>query len=862
MFSFNKAALPRLNTRKALIAVDLQNDFVVGDDGDDNDDSALPVSEPDGFVTRTIALAEAFRAVGDVVWVQSRFEEPRPVDAEHIIVSDEPPKPPSPPPVSRRGGRRPRPKPTEEDPEPDRDRDLSGPSDPEAFLSGDVPACVRPESPGAELAPVVKDAVRRGDPILIKTHYSAFQGTALLRRLQSHMVTEVFICGSLINVGVYATTLDAAGHGMTITLVEDCCGYRSDVRQVTAVKNLVHLTGCNVATSEGLLRDIIRPQEEKTGEKSPTEGTTEDDLQVEGAGKEKEKPDEAEDKPSDLLKSMAELRLVSSSPEDETPAIHEAIVTTSPDDQAPLPESSSSEEDEENEDDDEDEEEEEEDDDDDHQAFCEGDTHVITNVLPPSLEHDIFDRLRCQLQWQPMSHQGSPVPRLVAVQGTVSADGSAVPIYRHPADESPPLLPFSEPVLAIKAEVERHLGHPVNHALIQLYRDGSDHISEHSDKTLDIVPGSFIANLSLGAQRTMVFRTKRAAGNASRLIQRAVLPHNSLCRMGLRTNMKWLHAIRQDRRADRDKIPPELAFDGARISLTFRRIGTFLDPHQALIWGQGAKAKTRAEARPVIDGQGSEAIEMLRAFGTENHASAIDWEDLYGGGFDVLHIRSAPRFFASDDAVVNMRISLMLAELGVSHAKGRLTAGDDDLDDDDGYDKDVAVRFVDNDAPRTTVCGEMAIMLYLDSCYGGGQTASREELGRRFTHFQRALRLLDVFRSASLIEEAQDKSIPSSSSQKDALPKLLRRHLQAWNAITDSSFSSPSVSDNSSYLFLAGTTSPSLPDFALWPVLHVVVERYGLDVVLGHLDGLRRYYDAFSSRDSISTLVAKKDAGS
>jgi alkylated DNA repair dioxygenase AlkB len=47
--------------------------------------------------------------------------------------------------------------------------------------------------------------------------------------------------------------------------------------------------------------------------------------------------------------------------------------------------------------------------------------------------------------------------------------------------------------------------------LIQLYRTGADYISEHSDKTIDVVRGSFIVNLSLGARRTMTLRTKKDA---------------------------------------------------------------------------------------------------------------------------------------------------------------------------------------------------------------------------------------------------------------------------------------------------------------------------------------------------------------
>lgn len=49
--------------------------------------------------------------------------------------------------------------------------------------------------------------------------------------------------------------------------------------------------------------------------------------------------------------------------------------------------------------------------------------------------------------------------------------------------------------------MEDALQHPVNHVLIQYYRSGNDYISEHSDKTIDVVRDSKIVNVSLGAER-------------------------------------------------------------------------------------------------------------------------------------------------------------------------------------------------------------------------------------------------------------------------------------------------------------------------------------------------------------------------
>lgn len=217
---------------------------------------------------------------------------------------------------------------------------------------------------------------------------------------------------------------------------------------------------------------------------------------------------------------------------------------------------------------------------------------------------------------------------------------NSFPIYRHPADESPPLLSFSPTVSLIRKRVEEILNHPVNHVLIQHYRTGADYISEHSDKTIDVVQGSKIVNVSLGAQRVMTLRTKKDAvlnqTDVERTTQRIALPHNSMFVMGLETNAKWMHGIRTDKRPLKMKSIEEQHSNGERISLTFRNIGTFLTADQTHIYGQGAKGKTKEDARPVVVG-GAESQKLLDAFGAENHQSDFDWKESYGEGFDVLH---------------------------------------------------------------------------------------------------------------------------------------------------------------------------------------------------------------------------------
>ncbi|KAJ6573576.1 hypothetical protein DFH09DRAFT_389653 [Mycena vulgaris] len=146
-------------------------------------------------------------------------------------------------------------------------------------------------------------------------------------------------------------------------------------------------------------------------------------------------------------------------------------------------------------------------------ALGTGDSHLSLNVVPLELADVAFERMREEVKWDVMHHRGGEVPRLVAVEGEVQPDGS-FPIYRHPSDESPPLHQFSPTVDSIREHVQKILKHPVNHVLIQFYRTGTDYISEHSDKTIDVVRGSNIVNVSLGAQRTMTLRMKKDRAHA------------------------------------------------------------------------------------------------------------------------------------------------------------------------------------------------------------------------------------------------------------------------------------------------------------------------------------------------------------
>src|SRR5690606_30144639 len=101
------------------------------------------------------------------------------------------------------------------------------------------------------------------------------------------------------------------------------------------------------------------------------------------------------------------------------------------------------------------------------------------------------------------------------------------------------------------------------------------------------------------------------------------------------------HAIRQEG-DDGD--------DGARISLTFRHIGTFWDPRTGAVWGVGTpspdrragelRARERAALPPDVRAarERDEALRLLRLFRDENQDPTFD-PAAYRPGFEVLSLR-------------------------------------------------------------------------------------------------------------------------------------------------------------------------------------------------------------------------------
>ncbi|KAM0708708.1 hypothetical protein Q7P35_005361 [Cladosporium inversicolor] len=764
---------PNLSTRKALVLTGLQHDFV-------SPHGKLPVNNLDsGFLKRTKALINEFRPHGQIIWIRTEIDASRhpsdvDEDACNVITSlDEHDQPSSEDdsdddapdsdtaqpsrkrktgqetssPVTTQGASKRNQRKSSLD---EASTDAPAPVDEEHFLTQtpNREACFIKGTLGADYAAEVKSSVHPTDLQVTKAYYSAFSSTSLLSTLRMKLITELYVCGAMTNLNVYATSMDAARYGIKITLVEDCLGYRYKDRHDLAIKRLVDIMDASVTTSDQVIAEMgagastsrsrvtepknthsplganidaavgmlevassddeddedllsvraspskshrpleirgSRPQDEHlhvvdTGSEphsqfqrhasaesntgtSTSQRTTTDDIerpgQVETVELEvtrplnqlaisddaarptataqtmanatnRNPPDQASNAAGDSTQSFptsatsqkkqkANIRNVLPKIQRRNRKAQADSITTRQTDQ-PLFGMNKKEE-------------------------SQG-SSIQYDLLPPDRLEGLFHKLKDEVKWQKMHHQTGEVPRLVCCQGTIDSEGD-MPIYRHPSDETIALLPWSKTVDEIRQAAVAIAGHELNHALIQLYRAGTDFISEHSDKTLDVRPDSFIVNASFGAERVMRLRTKRSQnttaeptqGPQTRTTHRVRLPHNSALLMSLETNAQYLHSINADKRPASELTPAEKAYDGQRISLTFRHIDTYLDAKSERIWGQGATGKEREDARKVINGDSRGVDKLVKGFGAENAAAGIAWKEWYGGGSDVLHLK-------------------------------------------------------------------------------------------------------------------------------------------------------------------------------------------------------------------------------
>lgn len=145
-----------------------------------------------------------------------------------------------------------------------------------------------------------------------------------------------------------------------------------------------------------------------------------------------------------------------------------------------------------------------------------------------------------------------PVPRLIEWFGDVNYTYSGI---THRAKEMPEILLQVKEVLEKSCSLKLKKEIKFNSVLLNLYRNGKDSISFHSDDEKELYEEPVIASISLGATRRFIFKNKENG----KLKEEFKLTHGKCIVMYGKTQKEWFHGI-----------PKEENVNEERINLTFR----------------------------------------------------------------------------------------------------------------------------------------------------------------------------------------------------------------------------------------------------------------------------------------------------
>lgn len=177
----------------------------------------------------------------------------------------------------------------------------------------------------------------------------------------------------------------------------------------------------------------------------------------------------------------------------------------------------------------------------------------LCDFLPAPQASELLLALRTAVPWQRdtvrMYGKVITTRREMAWYGDPGCAYSYSGIRREP-------LPWIAELRQLRHALEHHTRQQFNSCLLNLYHDGSEGMSWHSDDEPELGPNPTIASISLGAPRRFLFRHRRDAETVE-----VLLTHGSLLIMSGATQHAWRHSV-----------PPMRKEKAERLNLTFRKI--------------------------------------------------------------------------------------------------------------------------------------------------------------------------------------------------------------------------------------------------------------------------------------------------
>ena len=214
-----------------------------------------------------------------------------------------------------------------------------------------------------------------------------------------------------------------------------------------------------------------------------------------------------------------------------------------------------------------------------------GDSALLADVLSPGgggatpLPDNPADavaaltaELRAAFEGGPRGPATNPPAAIVTA---AAPGGGRFALYRYPAAGGmAPLVaaqldwPAAPLVGAVRAAADAAAGTRSDHAVINQFKDGAVMLGAHSDKTLDLQPGSATVVVNIGAPRWLVLAPTVGRAGAT---QRLRLRHGSALVIGPETNASYTHEVLPEPTASES-----LAYSAPleRLSVTLRAVAT------------------------------------------------------------------------------------------------------------------------------------------------------------------------------------------------------------------------------------------------------------------------------------------------
>ena len=182
-----------------------------------------------------------------------------------------------------------------------------------------------------------------------------------------------------------------------------------------------------------------------------------------------------------------------------------------------------------------------------------GEYIYIPNFYKQEVADGLFTSLKSTIAWkqESMNMYGKEVkfPRLTAWYGDDDKSYSFSGVKLEP-------LPWTKELLQIKYDIQPLCETSFNSVLLNLYRDGNDSISWHTDAEKELGKSPIIASVNFGAERVFQLKHMHTQEKIEILLQ-----HGSLLVMMGELQHYWKH-----------QVPKSKKITQPRINLTFRVI--------------------------------------------------------------------------------------------------------------------------------------------------------------------------------------------------------------------------------------------------------------------------------------------------